>query len=63
MMSGDSHLRSLDGRRFEEAALQFAYHLFLRLAIMDSNYDFNKELYLKPKTKHLLSVEVTNKQY
>jgi hypothetical protein len=60
MMSGDAHLPSVDRHRFEGAVPQFFHSPFLQLAIMGSNFNFNKELYLKVKKKDLLSVTVTN---
>ena len=57
MVSDNSHHQSLDRRRFEEAAPQFSHLPFLWLAIIESNFNFNK---VKAKKKDLLSIVIAN---
>ena len=45
-VSGQSHPKSLGERHSQEAASQLSHGLFLQLATMESNFDFNDEFCL-----------------
>ena len=49
--SGHPHLQNLARRHFQEAASQLSHRLIRQLAIMESNFDFNKGLNLRIRRK------------
>ena len=53
-VSGRAYLQSPGERRSQEAASQLLYRHVLQLVTMESNFDFNKEVYFRLRRTYSL---------